>query len=391
MRTTAITMKTKIKLAMVAVAILSTLSSQRSTALAQGSLTPPGSPAPTMKSLAQIEPRTAITVLPSTTTQSGSYYFVTNLTGVAGNSGITIATSDVTIDLKGFALIGVPGSVVGVDMSGLRTNITICNGTIRDWGGYGIRGLNGNDCIFQNLRIFNNLSDGLNTGPAALVKDCVAERSASYGISAGPSCVIAGCSVRTNGDGIYAGTGSVVTGCSSFANSGYGISTGSGVTVQSCSAHGNGNTGISTQDSCTILGCSVTQNSPAGIYLSTGAVAGGSTVSGCTVTANLGDGIYAVSYANRIVDNTCSYNGLSGGTNYAGIRIDGGNNRVENNNLVLNHNRGLRITVAGNVVIRNTASGNGVNYDITGTQTIGPDVTSAGVIMTNNPWANFEY
>ena len=49
-------MKRLLKLA--ALALLSTLNSQLSTCLAQGSLTPPGAPAPTMKSLAQIEPRT---------------------------------------------------------------------------------------------------------------------------------------------------------------------------------------------------------------------------------------------------------------------------------------------------------------------------------------------
>jgi len=38
----------------------------------QGSLTPPGTPAPTMKTLAQIEPRTPISFLPVTLSQPGS-------------------------------------------------------------------------------------------------------------------------------------------------------------------------------------------------------------------------------------------------------------------------------------------------------------------------------
>jgi len=42
-------------------------------AFAQGSLTPPGAPAPTMKSLDQIEPRTPISSLPFTISSSGSY------------------------------------------------------------------------------------------------------------------------------------------------------------------------------------------------------------------------------------------------------------------------------------------------------------------------------
>ena len=49
------TMKTKPLLA--ATGLLLTLNLQLTTAFAQGSLTPPGAPAPTMKTLAQIEPR----------------------------------------------------------------------------------------------------------------------------------------------------------------------------------------------------------------------------------------------------------------------------------------------------------------------------------------------
>jgi hypothetical protein len=79
-------------------------------AFAQGSLTPPGAPAPTMKTLAQIEPRTPIASLPFTITNAGSYYLTTNLVGTSGTNGITIASGNVTLDLEGFALLGVPSS-----------------------------------------------------------------------------------------------------------------------------------------------------------------------------------------------------------------------------------------------------------------------------------------
>jgi hypothetical protein len=89
---------------------LSTLDTQLSTVLAQGPLTPPGAPAPTMKTLQQVEPRIEInaTNTPGDAdsifkiTEPGSYYLTGNVAGVSGKHGIEIAASDVTLDLMGF-------------------------------------------------------------------------------------------------------------------------------------------------------------------------------------------------------------------------------------------------------------------------------------------------
>ena len=111
----------------------------------QGSLTPPpGPPAPTMKTLdqldAKLEPRIPISSLPFTIDQPGSYYMTGNLTGVSGQDGITIASSDVTLDLMGFALTGVAGSLRGVRInnSTITYNIAVRNGTVRSWGDMGV-------------------------------------------------------------------------------------------------------------------------------------------------------------------------------------------------------------------------------------------------------------
>src|SRR5579863_106653 len=84
---------------------------------AQGSLTPPAGPAPTMKTLAQIEPRSPISALPFVITNSGAYYLTTNLTGISGSDGIIVQADNVDLDLSGFALIGVAGSGNGVDVT----------------------------------------------------------------------------------------------------------------------------------------------------------------------------------------------------------------------------------------------------------------------------------
>src|SRR5438067_13816044 len=94
--------------------LVSALELVRVTALAQGSLTPPGAPAPTMKSLDQVEARTAITNTSSLVmiSQPGSYYLTHNLIVSSGNA-IDITTNQVTLDLNGFTISSTPVSAAG--------------------------------------------------------------------------------------------------------------------------------------------------------------------------------------------------------------------------------------------------------------------------------------
>src|SRR5690606_18106937 len=85
-----------------------------------GPLNPPAGPvAPTHKTLTEVEPRTPINAANTPGDadsvyrifQPGSYYLTGNIVGQAGKRGIEIASSNVTLDLNGFALQGVPGSL----------------------------------------------------------------------------------------------------------------------------------------------------------------------------------------------------------------------------------------------------------------------------------------
>ena len=96
--------------------------------------------------------RTAITSLPFTIDQCGSYFLTDCLTGGERENGITINADDVTIALNGFSLIGVPGSIDGVRVEGAHRNITVKNGTVSDWDDEGVDLVNASNSVVINLQ-----------------------------------------------------------------------------------------------------------------------------------------------------------------------------------------------------------------------------------------------
>ena len=248
---------------------------------AQGTLTPPGAPAPTMKSLAQIEPRTLIATLPFIITNSGSYYLAGNLTGSVGAFGITISSGNVTLDLNGFTLAGVPGANSGISLTA-GTNVTIRNGNISGWP-----------------------ADGVFTSAPAM-RNFLIERVNFSGNGSGLSvfnALIVNCTINgSTGDGIQA-----------FSS-----------TVRDCSVDGNGGSGIYLSPG-NALHCLVQRSGQHGIHANS---------SGCVITENIcrgnntlnsvsNAGIYVNDSNNRVENNQVAGSGgagsgIGGGINFSG-------------------------------------------------------------------------
>lgn len=149
-------------------------------ALAQGPLSPPGSPGETMKALDQVEPRILIPGGASnyTLSASGSYYLGSNMYGT-----LTVSASNVTVDLMGFTIRAVSGDAINI--SGNMRNVTIRNGIINgSANGHGVDGryLRGSNSRFEDLQVSGCGYAGLYIGSDCLVRNCLLISNVQYGV-----------------------------------------------------------------------------------------------------------------------------------------------------------------------------------------------------------------
>jgi parallel beta-helix repeat protein len=364
--------------------------------MGQGSLTPPGAPGETMKTLEQVEPRTPISSLPYTITESGSYYVTGNLSSTG--HGIIIESSGVTVDLMGFSLTGDGGNGdygIHVDGSSLAPieDLLIKDGRIS--GFYdGLYCKYMNNSRINELVVSGNSSKGVSSGQCNgnTIADCTISGNESSGVylSGSNGNTITDCTISENGDeGVY------LSGFSGQCN---------GNTIADCTISGNGHTGVylrGDSGQCngnTITDCTISGNGGRGVNLSgfSGGQCNGNIISDCAISGNDAYGVYLDGQSGQCDGNTIQENMISKNTT-KGIRLfhaDG--NRVEANNVwgTTGGEYGIQTTTGtSNFILKNTCVGNGTNYELDSDDTFGPIVDAAGELGSADgawhPWANF--
>lgn len=191
-----------------------------------GPLDPPAAPGSTDSVRL---PGTPISSIPFTASQPGHYYLTRNLTASgAGQTGITVAADDVSIDLGGFVLAGngttaANGTGTGIGVNPGTGGTRITNGTIKLWA-TGIGAIGSGYTTISDVQVRSNSSGGISlsahgsiercnasgngvNNPSngygirvgyATVKDCVVTDNSVYGIWGFGNAYIAGNFVRNN-------------------------------------------------------------------------------------------------------------------------------------------------------------------------------------------------
>jgi hypothetical protein len=270
-----------------------------------------------MKDLDDVQPRTVLrndfaTITPIVISEPGSYVLGENILAIPNQHGIEITASDVTLDLNGFTIQGngEVGSLDGIHIAADRANIAILNGTVRDFFGVGIDGIQADNCRIDGVRVFNNGgvgirlrlnavmtrcsawsngAQGLVVSHNSVVRDSNAYENGAAGFLLGVNTAATNCAAWENaGDGFDSGNGAALTNCVARINTGHGFDTPQRCVLMNCAAVDNGQSGFRCANACAYLNCSAALNDANGFDVSN------SLVRGCIANANAGANYQAV-------------------------------------------------------------------------------------------------
>ncbi len=389
-------------------------------ALAQGSLAPPGAPAPSMKSLDQVA-STGIAIDATNTpgdanhhfiiNQAGSYFLTGNL-GVTKTNGIRVNVAGVTIDLNGFEIARSSGTGGdGINIQAAAHRCTVKNGSLNGFA-QGINSITtaARGCVFRDLSAANCTNYGLRAGEGAVLESCrvhdcggtaailtgmtgtlfncvAVGNSASNAIQAGAGSTLSNCAASSNTgtNAFSAGDGSSLSNCAATGNTltGSAILAGNACPLQNCSAFNNTAAyGIRTGSKSSLTNCTAAQNASVtnGIY-----AADGSTVTNCTTylntmtadnTAGIGTGSGCLISSSTSAGNDSSDIGPT-----VGMGFDlGGRSVIEHSTSRNNNGNGIRLTGSGvarenNVVGDGTTIGRGITTSDSYNRVEGNNVT----------------
>ena len=183
-----------------------------------GPLFPPGGePTSTMKRLDEVSLSRCISSLPFVITEPGTYDLCGNLSGGSnGKSAITVASSGVVIDLKGFTLTGAEGSGRGIEVLPGFSSVTVRNGTMNTWGGGAIYAPEVSDARCADLSVSSCGGEAAVWIAGGRVERCVISSSGVDGLRVS--------ALSGGGGGAAAASYARVSSTSSSSNGGNGFS-----------------------------------------------------------------------------------------------------------------------------------------------------------------------
>lgn len=373
----------------IALSMLATAAGTPTSALA-GSLNPPPGPVTsTMKTLSDVEPRTALSQANTPgnvtnqfkITQPGSYYLAGDIIASPGaNPCILITANDVTLDLNGFSVRA--AAAEGIHIAGDR--VLIRNGKLSMSAGSadGIYMQDGaDDIVIEDMTI---------TGVGG---SCVRTQSACNSVTIRDTKVMGGQYgvLLTSAD-----TSSTLSHVQCFGASRVGLFLSDRATLEDCVVRETGNAGgivgygIYVGQASSIRNCQVLDS----LYVGAAAPAtgisasGNSTIDGCTVYSRGSVGV-RLSGQGTTLRNSRVTMGAAGQT---AVALSNGDSFIADNQITAPTGIAVQLNSAtGNTVIRNhlanattAIAGSAVSSNI-----IGPTASNGNPTANTNPHANF--